>query len=232
MEGWDQRKFDETLDRYAEVSSRTHQEIVNTKAYYVARKALWNTPKADSYKMKQQLGGIVTVRRENKRGKMVKRRELQLVMGTAIPAPLVSLIINARLGRSGEKGLYGKQMERAGRKLLGSRASSIAFIKSGWLQPIRDIAPFVKDKGQAAPPDPASKQVGRAKGLGKPAKQTNNPSAEIVNLASAKRDHRAALIKYGEPALRQALMEEDASMNEYIEKKMRPATDQFNQQQS
>jgi hypothetical protein len=232
MDGWDQKKFDETLDAYARVSSRTHQEIVNTKAYYVARKALWLTPKADSYKMKQQLGGIVTAKRENKRGKLVKRRELQLVMGTAIPAPLVSLIINARRGRAGEKGLYGKPMETAGRELLGSRARSIAFIKSGWLGPIRDIAPFVKDKKEASPMDAASKQVGRPKGEGKPATQNVNPRAEIVNLASARRDSRQALIKYGEPALRQALMEEDSSMNEYIERKMAPATQEFNQAQT
>src|SRR4051812_41123337 len=127
MEGWDQSKFDETLEEYAKYSKRTHAEIVNTKAYYIARKALWFTPKADTYKMKQQLGGIVTVSRVNRKGKTVKHRQLQLVSSQRTAAPLAALIVNARLGKAGAKGLYGKRMERTIRELLSARYRSVAF---------------------------------------------------------------------------------------------------------
>ena len=38
---WDQRLFNRTLEEYMKVCPRTFSVIVNTKSYYVARKALW-----------------------------------------------------------------------------------------------------------------------------------------------------------------------------------------------
>lgn len=231
MDGWDQSVFDRTLEEYAEYSKRTHVEIVNTKAYYVARKAIWFTPKADVYRMKQQLGGIVTVNRLNRKGKSVKRRETQLVKSTRIDAPLAALILNARRAKDGMPGLYGRAMDRAIRNLLSARYRSDAFLKSGWLESVQKLAPLVKDKGGAAPRDPAARQVGRSKGDATPAVNGNNPTAEIVNLASARRDTKAALIQYGEPGLQQALADEEASMREYIERKMQPDAERFNSRQ-
>jgi hypothetical protein len=234
MEGWDQSKFDETLEEYAKYSKRTHAQIVNTKAYYVARKALWFTPKADSYKMKQQLGGLVTVSRVNRKGRTVRRRQLQLVNSTRQgleSAPLAALILNTRMGKKGIKGLYGSKMERAIKELLSSRYRSVAFIKSGWLGSIRALAPLVKDKSAAAPADPSAKQVGRPKGEATPAADGENPTATIVNLASARRDEKGALIQFGQGPLMQALQDEDASMHEYIERKIAEDAERFNAQQ-
>jgi hypothetical protein len=224
---WQQSKFDEALVEYSKVSSRTLQEIVNTKAYYIARKALWFSPKADSYAMKQQLGGIVTVRRVNKRGKVVKRRELQLVKSERVDAPLAALIVNKRLGRKGDKGLFGRAMAAAIRELLSSRAKSIAFLKSGWLAPIRKLAPFADRRG-APQVDKEAKQIGRPKGDATPAQPGFNPVAQIVNLASARRDTKGALVKYISPALAQAFQDETASMWAYMEEKMKPDAEAAN----
>jgi hypothetical protein len=231
MQGWDQSKFDSTLEEYSKVSKRTHAEIVNTKAFYIARKAIWFTPKADSYKMKQQLGGIVTVKAIGRKGKMVKRRQLQLVTASQHAAPLAALIVNARRGKQGMPGLYGKEMEKAIREMLAGRAKSVGFLKSGWLEAVHVLAPLVKDKSGASPSDPAARQVGRPKGDATPAQPGDNPSAEIVNLASARRDYKGALIRFGEPALQQAITDEEFSMRDYIDSKMKPDADAFNSKQ-
>lgn len=230
-EGWDQSTFDRTIEEYSIYSKRTHQEIVNTKAYYVARKAIWFTPKADNYRMKQQLGGIVTVNRLNRKGKSVKRKELQLVKSKQVNAPLAALIINARQRKHVVAGLYGSKMTTAIREMLGNRFRSVAFLKSCWLPAVKTLAPLVKDKSSSAPSDSSAKQYKRAKGEAKPARAEKNPTALIVNLATARRDEKGALLKFGGPALQQALADEEASMRDYIERKIKPDADRFNAQQ-
>jgi hypothetical protein len=141
------------------------------------------------------------------------------------------LIVNARRGRAVEKGFYGRQMERAIREVLGARYRSIAFLKSCWLPAVKTLAPLVKDKSGVPSLDSSARQVGRVKGEAKPALAQTNPTATIVNLATARRDEKGALLKFGGPALRQALMEEEASTRDEIERRSRPDADRFNAQQ-
>lgn len=230
-EGWDQSTFDRTLGEYAAYSKRTHADIINKKAYYVARKAIWFTPKADTYRMKQQLGGFITVNRLNRKGKSVKRKELQLVKSKQVNAPLAALIVNARRAKHVEKGFYGRQMAVAIRELLAARYRSVAFIKSCWLPAVKTLAPLVKDKAGAPSIDSSAKQYKRAKGEAKPAKPEMNPTAMIVNLATARRDERGALLKFGKPALDQALADEESSTRDEIERRSKPDADRFNAQQ-
>lgn len=225
--GWDQRKFDEALREYVKVSSRTLATIINTKAYYIARKALWFTIKSDAWQMKTQLGGIVTVQRLTKKGKLRNRRVLQLKDSRDYDAPLAAVIINARRGRAGDNGLYGKAMDKAIRGLLTARARSIGFIKSGWLPSIQILAPL-SDKAGQPQIDREAKQVGRAKGTATPAKPGFDLRAEIVNLASPIRDKKGALLKYGSEGLTTAFQDETASMWDYIERKMKPDAEAFN----
>jgi hypothetical protein len=227
---WNQGKFEEAFREYMQFTSRTLQVAINTKAYYIARRALWNTVKADQYKIISDLGGLGKVTVQNRKGKMVKRNMLFLKPAHYHDAPLAAIIVNARLGAAGRKGLYGKAMERAIRKLLAARKRSVAFIKSGWLPAIKMLGPL-SDRRKQPPIDIAARQVGRAKGTAKPARSNTHPVAEIVNLASARRDEKGALIRYGSGALDQAFMEETASMWAYIEEKMRPGTAAFNAKQ-
>jgi len=50
------KNFNETLRKYAEYSSRTLPQIVNEKAFFIARAALRFTHKADIAKIKKELG--------------------------------------------------------------------------------------------------------------------------------------------------------------------------------
>jgi len=225
---WDQRGFDRALLEYMKYTSRSLQEAVNTKAYYIARKALWFTKKADRASMIRSLGGYVKVQALNKAGRTVNRRILQLRDARIGQAPLAAVIINARRGRAGEKGLYGPDMARAIRGLLTARTRALGFIKSGWLPAIKLLAPYADKRGQPRI-DHSVKQRGRAKGTAQPARGLSATiRAQIVNLASPIRDRKGALLKYGSKGLDVAFRDEAASMWEYIGRKMRPNTARFN----
>ncbi len=228
---WHQERFKETLGEYMRHTSRTLAVAINTKAYYIARKATWFTSKADKTKMQQQLGKFVRVARMNKRGKMVMRREVELTKSSNSDAPLVALIINKRRGKNNQKGLYGREMAVAVRAMLASRLRSIAFLKSGWLPAIKSLAPFA-DRGSAPEMDSAARQFGSAKGSAKEAKETDKfPTAIIINSANSTRDKNNALQKYGGSGLKQAFEDETRSMMQYINDKMKPDADRFNKEQ-
>lgn len=197
----DDREFKRTLAKYATVSKRSIPEIVNTKAFFVARRAVVETEKADSAK----------VRRFFNKGTQ----------------EIVGKIINARRGKAGKKGLYGDAMVEAQMMMKATRLRSIAFIKSGWLPAIKTLEKLVKYKRGAAKSE-EGKATGRAtivgnpKGKAKPAVGGGwTAKAIITNLADARHDTRKALLEKGGAALQKAIQFETDSMKEYILNKMR-----------
>ncbi len=216
----DRREFDKTLRKYRELSKRTPEQIVNTKAFYICRRAVLETPKAAKEHVQSDLGKFVEVfRGVSKTGKTISRRKLVLVHGDK-GAPLAALILNSRRGKKDEPGLYGAAMKRAIRGMLSARMASIAFIKSGWLPAIKALLPLA-DKRGAPPAERGPKQIGpTAKGEAIPAKgQRWNAKAIIVNMANARHDAHGTLVKLGRPALQKAFNAEERSMRKYIEDK-------------
>ena len=208
----DTREFDATMRRYRELSRKDPAIICNTKAFFIARGATRLTPKADKEKIKKELGAIV------QRGKT--KGALKLVSARDYDAPLVALIINAQRGKG--KGLYGVEMTEAIRKFIANRMRSIAFLKSGWLPAIKGLAALVPNKRNAPPIDRSAKQFGEAKGSFRPARDSSwKTVSTIINSAGANENNKGALIRYGGPALQQAVNDEEASMREYVERKLR-----------
>lgn len=236
-EGWDQTKFDAALREYVKFSGRTLQVIVNTKAYYIARKALWFTVKGDYTRMRMSLGGMVPIQRITKKGKLVNSRYLELTRARDVEAPLAVAILQARARKEGKRSVYFgvshakgvRLMAAAVRGLLTARARSIGFIKSGWLPSIQILAPLSDREGEPQI-DRTAREIGRPKGTARPATIGFQLRAEIVNLASPIRDKKGALLSYGSRGLDQAFADETASMWEYIERKMKPDADKFNAQ--
>lgn len=227
--GWDVSRFESTLREYLRVTSRTLPKVVNTKLYYIARKAVWFTQKADVEHIRSELGRFVTVSELNRKGKTVKRRRLVLAPARSHNAPLAALIVNKRRGVG--KGLYGAAMARAVREMVAARSRSTAFLKSGFLPGVKKLAPFADKAGQPAM-DSSAKVIGRAKGDGQPANEMDfNPVAFIVNEASALRDRNTALFRVAGKGLEIAFDDETASMLEYIERKMNPDAQDFNRKQ-
>lgn len=223
---------------YAVATKRTMAEAINKKASWIVRRALWYTPKADYGKMGAELGQELQTRtRVNRRtGKEISflsaiKSQKEKRGSTWLPqfasdrsgtAPLLALIINKRRGQKGQPGLYGSAMKREFRKIFGARARSIGFLKSGWLPALNLFRRFSGGGAGARglpPVDTSTKQKGAAKGGGRIATPAR-PVAVIWNSASAKRDHKQALFKYGKPALQRAYDEEIADLYQFLAKKM------------
>src|SRR5436853_2213008 len=128
-----------------EVSKKSPARIVNTKAYYISRKASWFTAKTSRAAIADSLGSRAGGGR------------LKLRPGTDTDAPLAALIVQSRRAAKGQKGLYGIEMATAINQLISSRLKSIAFLRSGWLPAIRLLAPLA-DRGGAPPMDTAARQ--------------------------------------------------------------------------
>jgi hypothetical protein len=237
-QSWNQSVFESTLRDYSKVSSRTLQVIVNTKAWFIARKANWFTTKADKMQVKNSLGRIVTVNRLSKSGKVVKKNVISSLRRGRASAPLAALIIQKREAAAGRRSPFRGRSKSAGMammdrmimKMMNARARSIAFLKSGWIPAIRKLAPFADHKGQP-PMDSAAKVVGRDKGDAKAAGAGYKPVAEIMNLATTRRDTRGALVRYGARGLQRAFDDETRSMKDYMEMKMRADAEKFNRRQ-
>lgn len=213
MSNWDQSKFDEVLAGYLKVTSRTVPQALNNKAYFVARKALWVTHKADANKIRSELTTVSITTTET---------------GYTYESTLAERIIWARAKREGLK-LNRDQVATAAKALVGARLRSVAFIKSGWIPSIRKLEGLVKDRKGAAGSDREARQYGADKGQCIPAVEGgNNPVATIINSAKAKGDDDSALEKHGGKGLDLAFYDETQSMIEYIESKMKPDADAAN----
>ncbi len=167
--------------------------VLNTKGFFIARRAVIETPKAS-----------------NKEIRSLYREDGGRLLGK---------MLNLRRAKHGEKGLYGDEMRKAARVVVSARSRSIAFIKSGWLTAIRKLEPFAERRG-APRQERGPKQYGRDKGDAIPARAATFMRATIINTASATRDHKQALIRYGLPALQKAFDFETASMEAYILRKL------------
>lgn len=197
---WDQAVFDETLRKYVVAARKDFVTVLNSKGFFIARKALWFTEKADSKKitefrkMRNPAGGLI-----------------------------VGMLVNKRRAKKGERGLYGKPMNEAIAIIIAAKRRSVAFMKSGWIPSIQALDPKAEDKQLAAPRVSGAKQVGAPKGSASTATEFHQV-CQIINTAQAKRDKSNALDTIGKKALVQAFQDETRSMNEYIEKKLKKAT--------
>ena len=211
------QEFDATMRRYQALSKRDPKAICDTKAFFIARRAVIETPKADKASITGDLGRLVKRQKQVTVGKlrMVKRYSR---WGLEVEAPLAALIINMRRGKG--RGLYGAEMAEAIRTMLAARLRSIAFLKSGWLPAIRALTGVADVRG-APRQDKAAVEVGVPKGYAVPAEAGWRARTTIANAADAKRDDKTSLYKYGEPALQRAFDAETASMLDYMEKKLR-----------
>jgi hypothetical protein len=214
----DDREFQRTLRKYVLVSSRTIPDIVNTKAFFIARRAVIETPKVGSQIIREQLKETV-----------IATRHVGPQAGTSDEIPRIIALVQRRgaylRGISGKmsRAYYLKLLSNAIKEKVGARAKSSAFLKSGWLPAIKILASLVKSTRGAARSDSSVKQVGRSKGTATPARAGFRVRAIIENAANATRDKKDALIKYGGPALQKAFDFERQSMLDYMQKKLSEA---------
>ena len=234
----DTGQFDLALRQYAALTSKTPAEICNKKAYFIVRRAIWHTRKADIEEMREQLGEskamelhlIKSGKRWSRDKKNIKSFFSQGDGNQG--APLLAMILQARAGKSGKASPWKGKDRKSGaaamlewmRKVWNARVRSIAFIKSGWIDAREKFKPFGSGGRGLPPNEPAStgpKQIGVPKGGGTLSSVIWKAKAVFWNSASAKRDHKQATFKYGEPALQQAFDEETDDTMQQVEKRLK-----------
>ena len=214
----DDRQFQAALRQYMSISSRTLAEILNKKMLRIAFAAHKKTPKADRAQIEQQLGVVGYKFSKSRKTGLFKRRKAITASGA-----LVHRIINARLGRAGKKGLYGKDMKKASQSFLGKRFRVIGTLKAGWLAAIRA---FAKATGEAP-------GVGGIPVKGKSesiiAKDGWNPKAEMAyNVNSFRGQHQAYIDPRVVTALQEGFTDEAQDMQRYCAREMQKVADLFN----
>lgn len=193
-----QSEFNSVLKRYLLFTSRDLATTLNTKGYYIARRATVETEKAD-------------------RGKITSfiRQDTGRIAG---------MMINKRRRERGEKGLYGEDMKEAVAMVRSARLRSVSFLKSGWIPAIKRLQPLAARIGGSVPrQDRGAKQIGAAKGAGMPANPGMRAVCRILNEASGKHTTMEGLahaVTVGEIGLAKAFDFETQSMKDYLFRKM------------
>lgn len=217
---WDQQKFDDALRDYHMVTKRSYAQVLNTKAFYIARKAVWFTAKTNPESIARTLGQVVRGKRTTRTGRTVRTSTVSLVQGDEAEAPLAALMIQSRRRKKNQPGLYGRDMAREIRSLLSARNKSIAYLKSGWLPAVRALERLA-GRGNRPAMDNAARQVGREKGSATPAVASDNPFAAIENRAFARHSTKKTNVEViGGRGLQLAFDDEARSMDEYTERKL------------
>lgn len=200
---WEQKRFNEALAEYMTWTKKGMAEVLNQKGLYIARGALYSTPKAK----KSQITAFT-----RKKFRRDYRKGWGLMMGA---------MINKRAAKKGQKGYTGAAMATAMKQVYNARVRSIAFIKAGWIDAIKTLSPVSGTQVGAPPVDINLGAGAAARRLGS-AIAANPESLRVMieNSANAKHDKKDALIRYGNAALERAFRNETASTELYIERKM------------
>lgn len=218
-------QFNATLRRAVQESSRTAPDVINGHALGVASKAIELTEKANKDQIARILGQTGTQLNYTKRGDRLKKRS----RGKAIleEDSFAARIVNARRREFAgpDYMLWGNALEEAARKLISSRMRSIAFIKSGWVWALRDLASVVRGRSKTNP-DRQARASGARKGRAQPARSGSVVKAIIENTAliasggkfQSKGSHNPMPI--AERGLNAALRSEEAQLEKHLRDKM------------
>lgn len=211
----DTRQFDRALEEYMKFTKRSVSEVVNAKAWFIARNAVLMTDKTVVSKIDAELNA--------------PSRDYP-------PAPLAAIIINSRAKAKGMSGLTGSKMKRAIKTMINARHKAVNFLRSGWLPAIRILEQAVKrgdinfSKRYAPKKDSSVKQYGVDKGNARWAKPNyERVYSEIENAVQGGNKGRNARVHtILTRGLQRAINAEIASMRQYVERKLNPEINKFN----
>jgi hypothetical protein len=233
----DSNQFNALAKRLLDHSHKMYPDFINGRGLAVASKALRNTKKASASKIKALLGeaGFTRNAKMNKRGRVVAT---YLNHGSAIRNTMAYRIIVARIIKSGGRPASTASIEEAAKKLIAAAVKSVAFIKSGWIPAIKELAALVYDK----PREYSSSQLHDAEVVGIP-KGGTTPArfklkgeifCNIWNTALITVGKRSILtgpsnpLPIAELGLNLAMASEMKEMEEHLARKLNPIIEDFN----
>jgi len=157
----DTQRLSNLFGQYLAVSKRSASEAINQKSYDIT---------------------TIAVRTTKRAGKAAIRRYLKGPSNTYPPAPAGAIILNWKLGKRGQPGLYGDEMKAGLEKFIQRQADSINFLRAGWLAA---VAIFARKIGRPVGAN-ASKLLARFgynHGDATVARPGLNPTARFANMA-------------------------------------------------
>jgi hypothetical protein len=213
-------EFQQTLNKYLAHTSRDLPTALNTKMFFIARGASRLTPKQDRSKIEQELGVIGYAVKVGKRGKPLTRKgKPRWEKIYSRDTKISHLIINARRGRAGEKGLYGHDMTRAVAEMIRKRGRSVGTLKAGWQGAIKTFGAAVGESGDAE--TLASHIKGRTRtSVAKPGFSPICSLEYLTNSYIPYPSHAGYIDNRTQKALGRSYADEMRSMDAYIIKKL------------
>lgn len=225
-----EREFSHALRSYLKQTRRDLADVLNKKSYFIVRRAIWYTHKADRAKMIRELGAhevselqktatgeLSRYKRGKNAGQLRRRRTFEFGEQGSLLNSRVGKILIAKLRKTNQPIPATKVLQRMAERFFQARLRSIAFLKSGWITARDGFKRAIRGGGFGLPPnDRDAKQYGRAKGDYRRASPGFRPVAMMINRAIAKGDKKNALHRFGQPALQRAFNEEIASMKDFV----------------
>jgi len=210
------KDWDRVFPKYMSRTRRDLMTVLNTKGFYIARRATVETPKASLAAIRAELREPRLKTVFSKKG---KPRKIKTTFG--------ALIVNARRVRAGKKPLPERDARKAAGKMINFRVRASGFLKSGWLPAIKKLEPLADRRG-IPKQDKSGKEFGKPKGFAKPARESWRTACTIQNDALPKSrgllsqifTNRTGALKFAGPALQRAFDFEVRSMKNYIARKM------------
>lgn len=225
----DDRQFKAALKEYLAHTSRDLADALNTKALYIARGAVAETPRAKRAAIEKLGLHKVSVKQSASKSRGIRiTRKFKLIEEDAIRNYLAS---RKRAGKPANGRNFANRSELAlkARKWIGAKLRAIGFLASGWIPSIRTLTPLVGGAYQR--PADTVRSPGK---LGRciPAKPGWNPFVLIENSSTlgikgkdpalAMRGHQIAV-----SALQRAINTETNSMRQYIADKLQKTANKF-----
>jgi hypothetical protein len=207
-------------------SERTYDRFINSRLFFIARRALEYTERADPDKIARQLGQVATkVTRDRKTGRMKRGKRIFTAFNMNSYA---ALIVNSRRKKAGEKLLWGKELFDAVKRLRATAPKSVNFIRSGWIWAMQQVRIPAKESSVGG--ERVQFRRGAPKGFAQPAQRavsamvTGQVGSTSLLAQSAKRtgSRRGNPMPVATRGLVRAYNQETQEIIDHLHKKLAP----------
>ena len=179
--------------------------IENKRAINVSFLALKKTPTATAKRIERALRKRISVPGRKGKGRPPK-------------AALLIASGSDKVGLNHRMGLYGAEMRDKISRVIKQRQRSRGYVKSGWLQSIRDLERNTPGRKKNQPRNVQT--FSRFPGEGQAARQGINPTAQVLN-------HASDAYKIAARPLQAALNVDALDMRKFTAKRMQQTANKF-----
>lgn len=211
----------------ADCESGAWPRTVNKHAFYTALGTVSETPMVPGLKIAAELGRPITAHRKDGTtglvpvGFVIAAKRASKTFGK-VRSIRTWQAIQSKRGFDSRK-LWLAAIDQKLKSMFGGRTRSAAFIRAGWVSVLAQLGPLIGGRYNRG----GANVRGAFKGSVKPATK-GNLNCTIINTAQARSEHRAGLIRHGEPALQRGIDKEANNMVKHLEEEMAKPAFNFN----